>query len=213
MTLRALSGGILGAIALLACAPGDASRSAVPAGQSGIAALPAPSVNGEAPARIYTLDEKLAMFREGLEEPAALSGGAASREALIRRFTTAVERRDTAAVRELVLDRAEFAWLYYPTSPYTRPPTVQEAPLAWFLLVENSQKGITRAFNRFGNTGAVYADHRCDPEPVREGSNRFWRECVVVLRTSLEGTVTRRLFGNIIERDGRFKFFTYANDF
>ena len=158
-------------------------------------------------------DEKLAQFRAGLAAPVRLSGGAASRDALIRRFVRAVEHRDTTAIRAMVLDRSEFAYLYYPSSPYTRPPTVQEAPLAWFLLVQNSQKGVTRVFNRFGGRHVQYVGHRCDPEPSREGANLLWHGCVVDLRTSTDGVVTRTLFGSIIERDGHFKFFSYRNDF
>ena len=213
VTLRAPGLATFGVIALLACDPANSSRGPGPSPHPAIAALPAPASNGGSSARTYTLDEKLAMFREGLAAPTTLSEGATSREALVRQFVDAVERRDTALVRAMVLDRAEFAWLYYPDSPYTRPPTLQEAPLAWFLVVENSQKGITRAFNRFGGSGIEYADLRCDPEPIREGRNLFWRDCVVVLNTRLEGRVTRRLFGNIMERDGRFKFFSYTNDF
>ena len=213
VTLRALCLAFLGAIALPSCDPRDASHGPAVAERSGIAALPAGVTKSEPLPRVFTLDEKLAMLREGLEAPATLSGGATSREALVRRFVEAVEQRDTASVREMVLDRAEFAWLYYPTSPYTRAPSLQEAPLAWFLVVENSQKGITRVFNRFGASRIRYAGHRCDPEPAREGDNVFWRDCVVVLETPSEGAVTRRLFGNIVEREGRFKFFSYANDF
>ena len=166
---------------------------------------PAPKLN--------TPEESLALFRAGLVAPLRLTEGATSREALIRRFARAVERRDTTAIRAMVLNRAEFAYLYFPSSPYARPPTVQEAPLAWFLLVQNSQKGVTRVFDRIGGQRFEYIGHRCDPEPSREGANLFWRGCVVDLRMPTDGLVTRKLFGSIIERDGRFKFFSYTNDF
>ena len=113
----------------------------------------------------------------------------------------------------MVLNRAEFAYLYYPSSPYTRPPTVQEAPLSWFLLVQNSQKGITRVFDRLGGQETKYVGYHCAPEPSREGANLFWRDCVVELKLPGELLLTRKLFGSIIERDGRFKFFSYTNDF
>ena len=112
----------------------------------------------------------------------------------------------------MVIDRSEFAYFYYPSSPYTRPPTVQEAPLVWFLIIENSQKGVTRVFDRFAGRPLPYRGYRCAPEPDREGANVLWRDCVVALATDVD-TSTRRLFGTIIERDGRFKFLTYANDF
>jgi hypothetical protein len=163
--------------------------------------------------RFQSPEKALAAFRAGLNAPDSLRGGAPTRDALIARFMQAVEGADTTAIRAMVLDRAEFAYLYYPTSPYTKSPTVQEAPLAWFLLVQNSQIGITRVFNRMAGSPEQYAGHRCDPEPSMEGANRFWRACVVDLRTDRGELETRRLFGSIIEREGRFKFFSYANDF
>lgn len=204
------------ATALLACAQGEDAPARRSADARADASLPLASSGTTADTklrRFTTPEEALAAFRVGLVAPTRLSGGAESREALIRRFARAVERRDTTAIRAMVIDRAEFAYLYYPSSPYTRPPTVQEAPLAWFLLVQNSQKGVTRVFNRFGGQRAEYAGHRCDPEPSREGDNVFWRECIVDLKTRRDGIVTRKLFGSIIERDGRFKFFSYSNDF
>jgi len=206
----------LGATALLACAPAESApalRGSDRTAEAATSAALTASMETPAVPRRPTPDESLALFRDGLAAPAHLAGGAMNREALIRRFVNGVARLDTTAIRAMVLNRAEFAYLYYPSSPYTRPPTVQEAPLAWFLLVQNSQKGITRVFDRFGGQRAEYVTHRCDPEPSREGDNLFWRECAVDLRTPADGIVTRKLFGSIIERDGRFKFFSYTNDF
>jgi hypothetical protein len=206
-------GRLLAAVALTGCSVGDGAASQrrpdlTERASATFASHNAALAPGRSPA-----DEKLAQFRASLVAPVRLSGGATSRDALIRRFVRAVERRDTSAIRAMVLDRSEFAYLYYPSSPYTRPPTVQEAPLAWFLLVQNSQKGVTRVFNRYGGQRVEYVGHRCDPEPTREGANLFWHGCVVDLKTSLTGVVARKLFGSIIERDGQLKFFSYTNDY
>ena len=213
MTLRLASGLLLGTIALSACGPGERSPDPRLTVDNEMATLPTPTAVVGGTPRPTALDEKLALFRQGLKVPDTLSGGSPTREALIQRFVTAVRQRDTAAVRAMVLDRAEFAWLYYPSSPYTQEPTIQEAPLAWFLVIENSQKGITRVFNRFGALRSVYRGHRCDPEPSQEERNRFWGGCVVTLRMVSGQELTLRLFGGIIERDGRFKFLSYSNDF
>lgn len=216
VTVRIGGAILLGATALLSCGPAEGAPARGGShGKAEAAASALPSVaTAAAPApRPYTPNESLALFRAGLVAPPRLTGGAMSRDALVRRFARAVERRDTAAIRAMVLNRAEFAYLYYPSSPYARPPTVQEAPLAWFLLIQNSQIGLTRVFDRLGGQKAVYLGHRCDPEPSREGANLFWRECVVDLKTPGQGAVTRKLFGSIIERNGHFKFFSYTNDF
>jgi hypothetical protein len=158
------------------------------------------------------LEEALRRFRVGLRVVKELSGGAPTREALVRRFVRAVEQRDTAAVRAMVLSRAEFAYLYYPDSPFTRQPHEQMAGLVWFLTQSNSSKGITRAFDRLGGQPLGYRGHQCNVRPKRQGPNQLWENCVVRLGHG-NSDAELRLFGSIIERDGRLKFVSYANDF
>jgi hypothetical protein len=158
------------------------------------------------------LEEALRRFRVGLPVVKELSGGAPTRDALVRRFVRAVEQRDTAAVRAMVLSRAEFAYLYYPDSPFTREPHKQMAGLVWFFTQANSSKGVTRAFNRLGGQPLAYRGHQCNVRPKRQGPNRLWEDCVVRLGQG-NTDAELRLFGSIIERDGRLKFVSYANDF
>ena len=49
--------------------------------------------------------------------------------------------------------------------------------------------------------------YRCEAEPRVEGGNRIWEQCVVTLGDG--GDV--RLFGSIIERQGRFRLMSLAN--
>jgi hypothetical protein len=70
----------------------------------------------------FTPEEQFRRFTEGLEVPAELAGGSASREALVRRYVDALQSHDTSAIRDMTLSRAEFAYLHYPGSPYARPP-------------------------------------------------------------------------------------------
>lgn len=159
-----------------------------------------------------SLDDALDRFRVGLPVVSRLSGGALTRESLVGRFVQAVERRDTAAVRAMVLSRAEFAYLYYPHSPFTREPHKQMAGLVWLFTQVNSSKGITRVFDRLGNGPLSYRSHRCNVRPQRQGPNRLWEDCVLRLGDGPAASEVR-LFGSIIERDGQLKFVSYANDF
>lgn len=158
------------------------------------------------------LEEALRRFREGLPVVASLENGEASRAALVRRFIRAVERSDTNKLRALAMSRAEFAYLYYPTSPHTRAPTRQAPDLVWFLHIQHSQKGVTRALNRHGGRPLHFLDFACTSPPRRAGANAVWDDCVMRLREGTD-TVPVRMFGGIIEREGRFKIFSYSNDF
>ena len=160
---------------------------------------------------IFPPEEELLRFRAGLRAPRGLSGGAGSREALVRAFASALTDADTVALRGLVLDRAEFAWLYYPTSPVSREPTYLSPALLWFQVQANGEKGIVRALQRYAGTDFRYVSHACEAQPKTQGENRLWEACTVTFTAGGE-TWTRRLFGSVIERGERFKLVSYAND-
>ncbi len=157
--------------------------------------------------------DALARFRATIPgRPTALKEGAAhSRDELVSRFVTAVERADTAAFVAMTMHDDEFAWLYYPTSVFAHPPHEQGAALSWFMIQQNSEKGIVRVLRRIAGRPLGVVGYRCDPEPVRQGENLLWEDCVVHRTQPSGDTTEQRLFGTIIERDGRFKFVSYAN--
>lgn len=200
----------LAACALAGCR-GDEPRSAH--------AAPVPSAPSAAPApgtyvdSILPPEEEQRRFREGIVAPDGLTGGAESRDALVRRFVRAVEAGDTAAVRAMIVSRAEFAYLYYPESEFARPPRRTSPALLWFLTMEESEKGIGRLLARRGGWPLGFAGYACNPAPRAQGANRLWHGCRATLRDSEGGGTTEvRLFGPILERGGRFKFLSYQND-
>jgi hypothetical protein len=157
-----------------------------------------------------SLDSALTLFRLRLSPVSELRHGATSMPELIEAFSRTVSGGDTTRLRTMVMSRQEFAWLYYPSSRYTRAPTLQEPALAWFLHLQHSQKGATRLLNRFGGRPLEVVSNTC-AEPVIEGRNRIWHDC---MQRAVSGndTVQMRLFGGIYERDGVYKILTYAND-
>ena len=162
---------------------------------------------------ILPIEEALRRFRADLPSVDRLEGGASSRDALVRAFVRAVERNDTTTVRRLHVTKAEYAYLYFPTSIYMSEPYRQPPELAWLLAAQSSEKGIGRVLRRLGGRHIAFAGYDCTAE-TREGANAFWRSCTVDYLDPETGTrLARRLFGTIIARDGHFKFLTYANDF
>lgn len=108
------------------------------------------------------------------------------------------------------LSRAEFAWLYYPSSPMARPPYELPPALMWFRLQGESEKGASRLLRERAGGSLGYVGHRCG-EPRVEGANRLYPSCEVRRVTAAGDTVTERLFGLIIERGSAYKFISYAN--
>lgn len=163
---------------------------------------------------VRSVDEELRRFRADIPvAPTRLSGGAPSRAMLVRRFVAALVGSDTASLVRMALTRAEFAYLTYPSSPFTRPPYRQSPEIVWLLLGVEHDKGLTRLMRRLAGQELTYLGHRCDAKPQREGRNRIWRGCVTRVRLATGTVLEKRLFGAIVERDGQFKFASYATDF
>jgi|GEM_PF-767965 len=141
------------------------------------------------------------------------ANGSPSRDALIKRFMKAVVARDSVLLRAMQVDIHEFAYLVYPDSPNTKPPYTQDPGLVWRSIVNPSESGFIRLVRRAGGVPATLVRYTCDPAPTRQGANRFWTNCELYLRGENGDVSTHRFFGNIIERDGQFKFMSYKNEF
>jgi hypothetical protein len=158
---------------------------------------------------ILPVEEQIRRFQEKLPQPLPTDlAGERSRDALVNTLVRALETSDTTAIRRLVVSAAEFIQLYYPYTDYTRPPYRQSPDIVWLLLQANSSKGITRTLDRFGSKRLGFKGYQCKADPVLQEQNRLWTECVLVTETARD----LRLFGPILERAGRFKFLSYAND-
>lgn len=163
---------------------------------------------------ILPLDEQLRRFRAGLRTmPAGLVGGASSRGELVRSFISTLEARDTASLARLTISRAEFAYLVYPESPYSRRPYQQAPDLVWMRHAAASGTGLVRLLERIGGSRIGFKSMTCNPEPMVEGENRIWRDCVVRYEPEAGDSVALQLFAGIIEREGKFKILSYANAF
>ncbi len=164
----------------------------------------------------YTPDSvrqaELAAFRDGLQEVRGLEGGEPNREALVRRFLSLVGSRDTAGLAGLQLNRAEFAWLYYPTTPQAHPPYDLDPGTLWFTTQAQSGKGLSNVLGRLGGKRLEFAGERCEGEASREGENTVYGPCVVRLVSPPADTSEGRLFGLVVERAGQWKFVSLAND-
>lgn len=157
--------------------------------------------------------EALRRFQSELPGVTALTGAAPTRDDLVTRFVTAMEKRDNAALERLVVSKAEYGFLYFPSSIYMRKPYELPPDIAWLLSEQNSRKGFIRLTRRLAGNPLEFRGYECS-EPVIEGDNRFWRMChVTYVDPTTRKVVRRRLFGAIIESGGAYKFLSYVNDF
>jgi hypothetical protein len=162
---------------------------------------------------VIPIDVALSRFRAGLAKPERLHSNVMSRDELVRRVVVALSTGDTTAVEQVALNRAEYAWLYYPSTTIAKPPYELPPGLAWFQLQEKNRKGALRALRELGGHRVKLLGYQCGTQPVLEGDNRLWTRCTVRMTRDGAAPVSVRLFGAIIERGGRFEVLSYENDF
>lgn len=202
IALAGMLGGALASCERAATPRYDARADAladVPAGGVIDSALPVP--------------ELLARFRATVSDtPATLGGGETTPERLTRALLAAVAARDTVAVRALTVNRAEFAWLYYPESRYTHPPYELSPDLVWLTTSAASEKGAGRLLERYGGRALRFVAVACLERAEQEGPNSVLRGCRVRFAPGDSAPRELRLFGALLHRDGRYKFLSFAND-
>jgi hypothetical protein len=207
MNMRAVTLSVALSLLLLAVGCGPSYAGADEASESTTATQSAGVVDS-----IFPIEEEIRRFRATLaEHPEELSHTEATREELVTRFVRALEAADSADFPRMAMSRPEFAYLYYPTTQYTKPPYELSPALVWYRTESYSSRGLTRALQRYGGKPLAYAGHACEDEPMVQGENRIWHGCVIRSRQSDGDTIALSLFGPILERDGRFKLLSYAN--
>jgi hypothetical protein len=164
---------------------------------------------------ILPVEEELRRFRAkvGATPATTLQHGSPTRNALVARVVDDVARRDSVDLAEAALTPREFVDLYYPSSPYARPPYSQAPGLVWMGIANHSTTGFTRLVRRRGGAGLKLAGYSCGEKPEIQGENRLWSNCVLRLTDPSGRAGTERWFGTIVERDGKFKLLGFANQF
>ena len=164
---------------------------------------------------ILPVEEQLRRFRMAIggDPLTRLQHASPSRDALVKRFMQAVAASDSTALVQMVVNAREFADLVYPESPNIKPPYQQDPALTWRTIQNPSGTGYRRLLRRAGGMPIILVSYQCDPQAGRQGRNRFWTHCMLQLKDEKGQTATHRFFGNILERDGQFKFMSYSNEF
>ncbi len=160
---------------------------------------------------ILPIVEQLRRFRDGLPHVDTLRHAAAARDVLIQTFLKAVTTNDTSALNRLVIDRSEFAYLYYPTAAISKPPYEAPPQLLWGQILAASNEGIARLLTRVGGKRIELQAVACGTPATTEERNTLHEKCELTVRIAGAEPTRERWFGTILERDGRFKFIGYSN--
>jgi hypothetical protein len=147
-----------------------------------------------------------------LSRPAPLAGTFDSPEALASAVLDAFQRQDRPALERLALSDREFADHVWPVLPAARPERNLSVEFVWGDLAAKSRAHLTRNLQRGLPPGARVTALAFEGETSRHGGVTIRRQSVLTV-TGADGSLARvRLFGSLIEQDGRYKVFSYVTD-
>ena len=141
----------------------------------------------------------------------AFTGGAPSRDALVRRFVRALAAADTNELRRSVVTPREFVDLYYPGSPYASGPYHQPVSFAWKMIQRPSDAGFRRLLRASGHPH-TFVWQRCELAVQHDGAVDRYTGCLVRIVDARGDSITKRLFGSIVSYRGAYKFLSLTND-
>lgn len=160
---------------------------------------------------ILPIETHLDRFRATVaDSPRELRTASSSIDSLVERWVLAVSGMDTAALNAIVIDRAEFAWLYYPTSVLAKPPYEAPPELLWGQILAASNEGARKSLEHLGGKRITVDSIMC-PAATIEGGNRLYSGCSLNLRVDGQRLQHTQWFGTVIERNGMFKFIGLSN--
>lgn len=144
--------------------------------------------------------------------PAPLAGTCASPEALAAAVLDGFVRRDRAALERLAISRREFSDHVWPVLPASRPERNLSAQFVWSDLFGKGRLHLTRNLAMPLPAGARVSRIDFRGETSRYGDLTIRRESVVTVIDRAGRPVDVRLFGSMLEQNGRFKVFSYVTD-
>ena len=144
--------------------------------------------------------------------PAPLAGTCVSPEALAAAVLDGFVRKDRAALERLAISRQEFSDHVWPVLPASRPERNLSAQFVWSDLSGKSRLHLTRTLTLPLPAGARVSGIEFRGETTRYGDLTIRRASVVTVIDGEGQPVDVRLFGSMLEQNGRFKVFSYVTD-
>jgi len=145
-------------------------------------------------------------------ESEPLANSHESADALARAVVTAIETRDADALRALALNKEEFTEHVWPELPAARPERNLSVNFVWGDLHQKSNASLRETLTTHGGSKFEFVGIAFLGDTTTYGSYRVHREGELTVKDS-NGVVRQvRLFGSMMEKNGRCKVFSYVID-
>lgn len=160
---------------------------------------------------------RLAALGVGLSAVAAAACGPpplecthATPEALGRAVLAAVAQNDIHALRALAVSEQEFRAHVWPELPAARPERNLPCSYVWGDLRQKSEQHLARTLATHGGRRYHLVRVEYGGGTQRYGDYAVHGGATFVVRDDSGGEAALRLFGSVLEKDGRFKVFSFV---
>jgi len=143
---------------------------------------------------------------------APLPNAQESPEALSRAVLAAIEARDADALRALALSKEEFQEHVWPELPAARPERNLSANFVWGDLHHKSNITLRSTLAAHSGKKYEFVSIRFLGDTTAYESYRVHRESELTVRDADGNERQMRMFGSVLEKDGRYKVFSYVID-
>ena len=146
------------------------------------------------------------------ESPPPVAGTYSSPDELARDFLDSLYRKDVESLKAFALSEDEFRLHVWPELPSSRPERGVPFEYAWGDLNQKSTNSLRRTYDRYGGRKLTYIRIEFEDETTYE-TFKVHRDARVVVRDEETAKELRLdLVRLILEKDGRFKLFSYVTD-
>lgn len=135
----------------------------------------------------------------------------ASPEELSRAFLRALAGRDLAAIQSLRLTKEEFCRYVFPELPSSKVPNLT-CDFAWDQATLRSLGGLDKMYTRHQGRKYQLVSVRFEKGTERYTSYRVYKETHLIVRDETGAQAEIRLFGSMLEIDGKYKLFSFVSD-
>jgi predicted small lipoprotein YifL len=142
----------------------------------------------------------------------ALAHAAESPQALASAVVAALERKDGRALGDLAVSEQEFRDHVWPELPAARPERNLPFSYVWMDLKQKSDGHLARTVEEFGGRGWRVASVRFAGGTTQYETYLVHRDGRLTLVAEDGTTREVALFGSVLEKDGRYKVFSYVTD-
>ncbi len=141
-----------------------------------------------------------------------LTGTHASPLAAASAVLALIEAGDAPGLLALALSEAEFREIVYPALPASRPERNTSATFVWDGLYRKSRNSLAFTLDRHAGEAFEVSSVDFLGETTDYGGFLVHRETALTVRRGGGEPEVVRLFGSMIEQDGRFKIFSFVTD-